>query len=384
MKISNYIFSTSILWMVACSNYSESPEVPSVKEEESVINFQENDWDRASKLISGIPVESTYTLDTGYVESHASFMNEQFEKIRASRLSPLGQWMKTTVDSSTFYSESTVFYPFSGGDFIHMHEIYPHATNYVMMAIEPIGTIPNFKNLNGIQIDSALHESKVLLRDIFFRSYFITKHMQSDISRSRYVRGILPSILWGIVVSGHSILSVESVSINSDGVLLPEIVEIGSEFNKGVRITFADPDSKHVQTVTYLSCDISDSGFSSSPELRAYISSLGRFKSFVKAASYLMHYSTFSTIRSLLLDQSVFHLQDDTGIPFKFFNSEIFHSELYGHYVTPVSDFSENLFQPDLAKAYTDTDLFAGTLPFSMGYHWGTNLQNQMVFKRIE
>jgi hypothetical protein len=52
--------------------------------------------------------------------------------------------------------------------------------------------------------------------------------------------------------------------------------------------------------------------------------------------------------------------------------------ELYGNYVKPVSDFSANLYQKDMVEAYK-TKEFMGSLPFSLGYHWQTKDQNQMI-----
>jgi hypothetical protein len=80
------------------------------------------------------------------------------------------------------------------------------------------------------------------------------------------------------------------------------------------------------------------------------------------------------------LNKSKFLVQDDTGIPFKYFNSETWTGELFGTYVLPVKDFSENLFQNDLLSAYK-SEKYKGSLTFSLGYHWGgQNRQNQMVF----
>ncbi len=93
-----------------------------------------------------------------------------------------------------------------------------------------------------------------------------------------------------------------------------------------------------------------------------------------------MHYSSFSQIRNLVLDKSKFIIQDDTGIPIKYFNPEIFSIELFGVYEKPVKDFSESVFQQDLKIAYSDSTKYKGKLKFSLGYHyWGNRNQNQMI-----
>lgn len=133
-----------------------------------------------------------------------------------------------------------------------------------------------------------------------------------------------------------------------------------------------------MKTLTYYSCDISNSGIEKDKALAATLKSIPASNCFVKSASYLMHYETFTTIRNTVLDKAIYLVQDDTGIPYKYFDKSKFKMELYGNYVKPVSDFSENLFQKDMAAAYT-TKEFMGSLSFSLGYHWQTKDQNQMI-----
>ena len=93
-----------------------------------------------------------------------------------------------------------------------------------------------------------------------------------------------------------------------------------------------------------------------------------------------MHYSTFNEIRDLTLQKSKSILEDDTGIPYKYFDALQWDINLYGVYVMPVKDFSENRFQEDLSEAYLEEDKYRGELSFSLGYHWGTQAQNQMLY----
>ena len=106
--------------------------------------------------------------------------------------------------------------------------------------------------------------------------------------------------------------------------------------------------------------------------------------SFVKSASYLLHYITFKQIRDLIKNKSQFLVQDDTGIPFSnLIQDKCWKIELFGKYEKPVKDFSENLFQSDLDSAFKNESYFKGNIDFSLGYHWGSQNQNQMVLRKI-
>ena len=69
---------------------------------------------------------------------------------------------------------------------------------------------------------------------------------------------------------------------------------------------------------------------------------------FVKSASYLMHYRSFNMIREIVLEKSISLFQDDTGIPFKYMKNRDLNVQCFGKYVKPIKDFEHNndiLFQ---------------------------------------
>jgi hypothetical protein len=191
---------------------------------------------------------------------------------------------------------------------------------------------------------------------------------------------MLPDILWAISRTNHEVLSLKYKRIDENGLSVD--ADTAETKPSAVEISIRDKTSKKVKKITYLSCDISDKGFKAKPNNFAFLSNTipSNCNSFVKSASYLLHYDSFKQIRDFILNKSKFLVQDDTGIPYKHFNSEIWTAELFGSYVLPVKDFSENLFQNDLLSAYK-SEKYKGPLKFSLGYHWGgQNRQNQMVF----
>ncbi len=88
---------------------------------------------------------------------------------------------------------------------------------------------------------------------------------------------------------------------------------------------------------------------------------------FTKAASYCMHGGDFSIIRGVCLRAKAV-LEDDTGIPYRFFKQDEWEVSLYGRYTKPVKDFHYG-FQKDLDSAYR-SGKNVKPLPYSIGYHW--------------
>ncbi len=334
-------------------------------------------FDGFARLISGNTENSPSNVDPVYYDSFSKQLNQKLVEIGKSRLTPITNWNQAALKRNVKSDTNSVFYPFSGGDFLHVNSLYPNANHYVMMAQESVGSIPDMTKMDKAKTREYIEAADFILRDIYAKSYFITMNMIKD-TKSSPVNGMLPVLLWSVSKTGHTITSVEELTVDESGKKTYTPFKVGENKAKAVRITFGNKEKGILKTLTYYSCDISNSGIEKDKALAATLKSIPASNCFVKSASYLMHYETFTTIRNTVLDKAIYLVQDDTGIPYKYFDKSKFKMELYGNYVKPVSDFSENLFQKDMAAAYT-TKEFMGSLSFSLGYHWQTKDQNQMI-----
>jgi hypothetical protein len=99
--------------------------------------------------------------------------------------------MKKQLEQLTAFSEHelaevraldrTVFYPFSGPDFITVYTLFPGANQYVLFGLEPEGRIP--PDLTSIPQDRLKGNLSVLqnsLADILTLSFFKTIDMAKD------------------------------------------------------------------------------------------------------------------------------------------------------------------------------------------------------------
>ena len=334
-------------------------------------------FDGFARLISGNTEKSPSNVDPVYYDSFSKQLNQKLVEIGKSRLTPITNWNQAALKRNVKSDTTSVFYPFSGGDFLHVNSLYPNANHYVMMAQESVGSIPDMTKMDKAKTREYIEAADFILRDIYAKSYFITMNMIKD-TKSSPVNGMLPVLLWSVSKTGHTITSVEELTVDESGKKTYTPFKVGENKAKAVRITFGNKEKGILKTLTYYSCDISNSGIEKDKALAATLKSIPASNCFVKSASYLMHYETFTTIRNTVLGKAIYLVQDDTGIPYKYFDKSKFKMELYGNYVKPVSDFSENLFQKDMAAAYT-TKEFMGSLSFSLGYHWQTKDQNQMI-----
>lgn len=334
-------------------------------------------FDGFARLISGNTEKLPANVDQTYYDSFSKQLNQKLVEIGKLRLSPITNWNQTALKRNAKSDTTSVFYPFSGGDFLHVNSLYPNANHYVMMAQESVGSIPDLTKMDKFQTKEYIRAADFILRDIYAKSYFITMNMIKD-TKSSPVNGMLPVLLWSVSKTGHTVTAVEELSVDENGKKTFTPFKVGQNSAKAVRISFGNKGKGILKTLTYYSCDISDPGIEKDKALAATLKAIPPSNCFVKSASYLMHYETFTKIRNTVLEKAIYLVQDDTGIPYKYFDKAKFKMELYGNYVKPISDFSANLYQTDMAEAYK-TKEFIGPLSFSLGYHWQTKDQNQMI-----
>ena len=98
---------------------------------------------------------------------------------------------------------------------------------------------------------------------------------------------------------------------------------------------------------------------------------------YLKAASYLLHESYFSRIRSFLLNHATSVLQDDSGIPFRFFRDGGWRFWFFGTYSGTLDIFAK-YYQSDLQSAFA-TSGAAVSLPFGTGYKWRPGESNLLL-----
>ena len=89
----------------------------------------------------------------------------------------------------------------------------------------------------------------------------------------------------------------------------------------------------------------------------------------------MTHHADFSIIRDLVLNNSTAVLQDDSGIPYRFFAAPTWHVQLYGDYERPYGTFRW-LEQKDLREAYKASG--PKPLPFRIGYGFSRQPSNML------
>ena len=315
-----------------------------------------------ARFLAGLPVRDTplapFALDRAWV-AHATEFDAAWKTLDARQLTKIHAWADQFL-AGPVAAADPLFYFFSGPDILYAQTFFPNATTYVLCGLEPIGEVPDIAKLPRATLAPSLQNLRKALNSVLSFSFFITKEMKIDLTNTR-LSGTLPVLYVFLARSGSQIDSVDLVGLDKNGAFVTE-----KPATRGVKIGFSGPGGKP-QTLYYFSSDLSNDGIKSNPAFINFCEGLGTGRSFVKAASYLMHMSEFSGARDFLLFHSRTLVEDDSGIPFKAFDPITWTVRLFGSYRAPIDLFKDRI-QPDLADRYKTSH--PAPLGFSFGYRW--------------
>lgn len=332
--------------------------------------------DDTARFLAGMPIASASPLaalaDTRAWETHARYLDATFSRVEKTQLSKIRIWSNTYLT----VREPTLFYMFSGPDFLYANAFFPDASTYVLSGLEPVGAIPDLTKLPRGALPRVLRSLQVSMRSILNLSFFQTIEMQSEL-RASPVNGTLPILYVFLARSGKVVRDVRLIQLD----------EMGNEETdakphaghaQGVKITFMSPGGPE-QTLYYFSTNIANGGFAKGG-LEAFCDQFDVGDSFIKSASYLLHSNQFSQVRTFLLQKSALILQDDTGIPVAFFGPS-WQLTPFGRYLEPISLF-RGQYQPRMAYLFRRQPY--NPLPFGVGYRYRPKESNLLLAVKSE
>ena len=328
--------------------------------------------DATAKFLAGLPVRGTplesHSTDSEWA-THATDLDRAWERLEKQQLSRIRAWAPQFLGPWD-EDKGPMFYMFSGPDFLYANAFFPNANTYILCGIEPVGPVPDVDSIPRALLPSALANLRKSLDSVLSWSFFITKNMKVDLKQTQ-LNGTLPVLYVFLARAGCTIDSVTPVALDRAGNFVPE----AKGTTPGVKIIFFGPSGRE-QTLYYFTSDLADWAIKANPGFIRFCEQQGQGMTLLKAASYLMHSNNFSQVRDFLLAHSKIILQDDSGIPFRFFSKDKWLIRHGGPYVGPIDRFKEYP-QPDLAKESAASK--PASLEFSFGYQWQPSRSSLLI-----
>ena len=304
-------------------------------------------------------------------QRHAKFFDQAFAQLDQRQISRVRAWSETNIAAP----KPTMFYMFSGPDFLYANAFYPKATTYVLSALEPPGSVPDLSKLPRSSVAAALSSVEHSLGSILSFSFFITKKMKTDLHEGQ-LSGSLPLLYVFLARSGMTIKNVSTVALDDKGTAYFANESVGAKATRGARIVFAGSDGVD-KTLYYFSTDLSDSGVRSSGFLK-FCATLAPGNSLIKSASYLLHSGSFSMVRNFILANSASIIQDDSGIPLGYYSAKKWRFFPFGRYAGPIDRFPGKYQQ-----SYAELFRSAQPMDFGIGYRWRPHESNLLLSVRL-
>ena len=323
------------------------------------------DVDAIARFLAGLPGPAGGPFAaleaTPEWKAHAAAFNASWHRLEQQRLIPMREFQAQELTPKINGARPLV-YLFGGPDALTANLLYPRAPVMVLGGLENPGyLIPDFANAPRKVISQALASLRVTLRGALLQSFFVTSQMGGHMRASPF-RGVLPVILAEMARMGEHIRALDAVTIAPDGTA-QVISRPEGNGPIGWRVTLEREG--HIRHLYYIRLNLINASVSRYPEFFKFLETQGLPNVFLKAASFILHDNAFSIIRSYLLARSASVLQDDSGLPFRYFNNDRWNIVLYGTYSRPRLSF-RNYRQADLDKAYADAP--KRPLKFRTGY----------------
>jgi hypothetical protein len=351
------------------------------------LNCKSDSLNELANLIAGKRYDNSKFLteyfSSNSFKSHEKIFQPKWDSFQKKRIIKLVNFQQKELTNEVGKTE-TLFYPFSGPDILHAQLFFPDAKQYVLMGLEPVGSLPVYEHPDDKPDLMMIYYNKInkSLNSILNNSFFRTASMSVDL-KNQDVDGTLHLLFLFLNRQNNSICSVKPFDLDTLGNIIYqkdflELKKINS-MEKGIEIKFITANGEQ-KLLHYFSVDMSNSAYSKNKSIQNYLKKLNPTTTYLKGASYLMHNSNFSLVRDFILNTVKRVVQDDSGISFRFFEqSGKWNYTFYGNYVRPIKLFAAR-YQKDLDSNYKKQG--SKQLGFGLGYNFQDKNSNLMIAKR--
>jgi hypothetical protein len=373
--------------LVSCGHPARTdaqPETPKHSDPFAYLGLapQSREANDAARFLAGLPgLPGSPFLEMEKQDAwklHQRELDRMWSKIKADTIAPMKQFQASELNTANI-RKSTVFYPFSGPDSLISNVFFPANSTYVMVALEPPGTMPSAKQFEKKNLALTLALERKTVFDILGRSFFITREMDRQF-RGQVTDGLFQPIVHLLVRNGHTITGYRLIKLDEKGTIVERTKAEGRVPNWGLEIDFTDEGSPEIHRLFYLSVNLDDSHLKENKPFGNFVNGLKGMTTYLKATSYMPHHEEFSVIRNMVLDGSSAVLQDDSGIPYHYFKPADWHVQLFGDYTKPYGSF-RYMQEKDLQAAYQTEH--PKPLEFRIGYGFSKAPSNLLLATKV-
>jgi hypothetical protein len=295
-------------------------------------------------------------------QTHTRECSKRWDEYERRIGKPIRGWARTELEDTP---GETVFYPFSGPDFPTVHQLYPDAGRYVLVAIQRAGPPPALNRYSTQELGAYLTMFRRAWEQFSWLGFFRTNDLDTDAGKAGVRVGVTAPLMAFAVRLGYEIAAVDPVQVNAEGTDLEPHPGRRADDNtwESVRLRLAKNGREVL--LDYVRVDISDRNLERNRASGAWIERMAGNRIVLKAASHLLQRPNYSILRNAVLSKAPSIWQDETGIEYAKL-ADAFTVTLYGRFTRSHPRFSP-VSQSTLASAYK-ASTNVRPLPFVVGY----------------
>ena len=263
---------------------------------------------------------------------------------------------------------------FSGPDFLYANAFYPNAKTYVLAGLEPVGTVPDLTTLRGSLAPNLyhLHASHQLAPVPHLLHHPPDESRICSVGR---VNGTLPILYVFLARSGKTVREVTRVRLDEQGAVQPDVDGPAAMPTRGVKIVVRRQRRRaaHALLLQHQSCRRRRQ----EQQISAVLETLGARGQPGEERLLPAALGRLLKVRDFLLANSAAMVQDDSGIPLRYYDPKKWDLQPFGRYLGPIGVFPGR-YQPNYASLFRNSR----PIDFGIGYRWRPNESNLLLAVR--
>ena len=284
------------------------------------------------------------TVPKAMLDAHCTVVKEAQQDYLDKWVKPASEFFAGHVPKDV---PKKVVYPFAGGDLSTALTVFPDADEITTISLEPAGDPRDLATLKDGDLEKALKKVEYELKFLYRVNFSNTINM-IDAMRA----GALPTqLIFGLSalkIHGYEVVALRYFKFNDDGTLhylddndlkrAPDPAKAPPQKRNylfaNAELMFRKPGGR-IQIYRHVQQNLDNDHLKTDPRVIKHLEAKGDISAMTKAASYLLSWDSFSTMRDYLIAHAKWMVSDATGIAPKWGKPAGFEYETYGQFVGP-------------------------------------------------
>jgi hypothetical protein len=279
-------------------------------------------------------------INAATVAAHCKQVRAAQADYKASWLAKAREFFAANVPSTV---PKIVVYPFAGGDLATALAVYPDADEITTLSLEPAGDPRALARLDAKQLRSSLATVATELRSLYRANFSVTMNMIGAMRGGKLPTQLIFG-LSALTIHGYEPVALRYFQVTSDGSLryltnedlgkIDTIKDVGKRNRElaNIELRFRKIGQTREQVYRHIMANLDDQHLAADPAALRHLEKKGTVAAMTKAASYLLSFDNFSTMRTYLIDHVTWMVSDSTGLPPKYGTPAGFEYETHGEY----------------------------------------------------